>query len=73
MDHPKIVKMGANVVITGTDKNAVEAAAQELAAMGAKILLRTERGDRWQLGRGMRRLGANPQMVGRKLKPRARN
>ena len=38
MDQAKVVKMGGNVLITGTDKAAVEAAARDLAALGAKTL-----------------------------------
>ena len=38
MEPVKTVRMGANLVITGMDKAAVEAAAQAVAAKGGKIL-----------------------------------
>jgi hypothetical protein len=44
----KTVRMGTNLVITGTDKAAVEAAAQALAAKGGKILSKVESmGTKW--------------------------
>jgi len=44
----KTVRMGANLVITGTDKAAVEAAAQAVAAKGGKILSKAEHmGTKW--------------------------
>ena len=48
MEPVKSVKMGQNVVISGHDKAAVEAAAQALAAKGAKILSKAEpMGSKW--------------------------
>ena len=38
MEPVKTVRMGANLVISGVDKAAVEAAAQAVAAKGGKIL-----------------------------------
>jgi hypothetical protein len=42
MDPVKTVKMGANIVISGSDKAAVEAAAKALAAKGVKLLSKVE-------------------------------
>jgi hypothetical protein len=48
MDPVKTVKMGANIVISGSDKAAVEAAAKALAAKGAKLLSKVEpMGSNW--------------------------
>lgn len=48
MEPVKTVKMGANLVITGTDKAAVEAAAQAVAARGGKILSNAQSmGSKW--------------------------
>jgi predicted enzyme related to lactoylglutathione lyase len=44
----KTVKMGANLVITGSDKSAVQAAANELVAKGGKLLSKVEPlGSKW--------------------------
>jgi predicted enzyme related to lactoylglutathione lyase len=44
----KTVKMGVNLVISGVDKAAVEAAAQAVAARGGKILSRAKpMGSKW--------------------------
>ncbi|HTS54217.1 MAG TPA: hypothetical protein VMH26_13160 [Burkholderiales bacterium] len=42
MEPVKSVKMGANIVISGSDKAAVEAAAKALVAKGAKLLSKVE-------------------------------
>jgi predicted enzyme related to lactoylglutathione lyase len=48
VESVKTVKMGANLVITGSDKSAVEAAAKELVAKGAKVLSKVEPlGSKW--------------------------
>jgi len=48
MDEVKVVKMGGSILISGTDKAAVEAAAQAAAAKGAKILSAAEQiGTKW--------------------------
>jgi hypothetical protein len=44
----KSVKMGANIVITGSEKTEVEAAARALVAKGGKLLSRVEpMGSKW--------------------------
>jgi predicted enzyme related to lactoylglutathione lyase len=48
MDEVKAVKMGANVVISGLDRAAVEAAARALAAKGGKMVSAVEKlGAKW--------------------------
>jgi predicted enzyme related to lactoylglutathione lyase len=48
VDPVKTVKMGANIVISGSDKAAVEAVANALAAKGAKLLSKVEpMGSNW--------------------------
>src|SRR6476469_5969322 len=42
MDEVKITKVGDTLMITGADKGAVELAAADLAAKGARILSQTE-------------------------------
>ena len=48
MEAVKTVKMGVHLVISGTDKSAVEAAAQAVAARGGKLLSKAEPvGSKW--------------------------
>ncbi len=48
MEPVKTVKMGANIVIMGSDKAEVDAAAQALVAKGAKLLSKVEAvGSKW--------------------------
>ena len=48
MESVKTVKMGTNLVITGSDKSAVEAAAKALVAKGGKLLSKVEPlGSKW--------------------------
>ena len=48
MEPVKTVKMGANLVITGSDKLSVEAAAKALAAKGGKLVSKVEPlGSKW--------------------------
>ena len=50
MDPVKSVKMGANIVISGSDKAQVEAAAKALVAKGAKQLSKVEPiGNNWMV------------------------
>ena len=50
MEAVRTVKLGDNLVITGSDKGAVEAAANALAAKGAKILSKVEPlGSKWMV------------------------
>jgi hypothetical protein len=42
MEPVRIVKMGANLVITGSDKSAVQTAANELVAKGGRLLSKVE-------------------------------
>jgi len=50
VDPVKSVKMGGNIVISGSDKAQVEAAAQALVAKGAKLLSKVEPlGNNWMV------------------------
>ena len=48
MEPVKTVKMGANIVIMGSEKSEVEAAAQALVAKGGKLISKVEpMGSKW--------------------------